>query len=288
MAAPISGNWANIYANPADYTGAQRWGTGVAPLYGQRGIGPPLGITGRNPEPSEYREVPHELLAPDAWGYSSEDLAGVVTDDDAFMIGVPPWTDRPEVTRGDSGEYPPPSWLARPNGPDGKYFRSVHQAGLLKAAHDPTAFPTETVTEGWDNKLHGEVLDAETSAPGQYERQTSMQQVNPPEGGNNQAAVIRGTDDDRHNIMTRLTGMKVRPWSEGERLQDMFPFQQDLILRPWWWRRAGVGREQDMITNEFQSTLPYQRTPPSEPYYGPDESAGADTGDYGYTPEDSF
>jgi hypothetical protein len=284
MAAPVSGNWSAIYSNPADYTGALRWGTGVSGVYGVYGTGPPLRMTGRNPEATEYREVPPALLPAETYGYTMEDLpAG--TDDD-FMVGVPPWTDRPEVTRGESGEYPPPSWMARPNGPSGGWFRSVHQIGMLKAAHDPTAFPTETVSEGWDNKLHGEINDAVTSDPAQYERQTSIQQVDPPAGRNNDAAVARGTDDARFNIRTRLTGMKVRPWSEGERLGDMFPFQQDLMLRPWWWRRAGVGREADMVTNEFQSTLPVQRTPPSEPYYGPSESTGADTGDYGYTEED--
>jgi len=241
-------------------------------------------MTGRNPEGSEYREVPESLLPQEFYGYTMEDLPPGLDDD--FMIGVPPWTDRPEVTRGSAGEFPPPSWQARPNGPSGNWFRSVHQTGMLKAAHDPTAYPTETVTEGWDNKLHGSVNDAEVSSDAQYTRQTSMQQVNPAAGRNNDAAVARGTDDPRFNIMTRLTGMKVRPWSEGERLQDMFPYQQDLILRPWWWRRAGVGREADMLTNEYQPTLPIQRTPPPEPYYGPAESTGSSEGDYGYTPED--
>jgi len=286
MAAPISGNWAAINANPGDYAGAARWGTGVSSVYAQYGAGPPLGVTGRNPDTGHYPEVPVSLLPADEYGYTMEDIPPGVDDD--FMITVPPWTDTPEVTRGDSGDYPPPSWMARPNGPDGTFVRSIHQVGMLKAAHAPTAFPTETVTEGWDNKLHGEILDAEVSADAQYTRQTSMQQVNPAAGRNNNAAVARGTDDDRHNIMTRLVGMKVRPWSEGERLGDMFPYQQDLILRPWWWRRAGTGPEWYLESNAFQTTEPYQRTPPPEPYYGPQESQGSDTGDYGYTPEDSY
>jgi hypothetical protein len=284
MAAPISGNWAAIHSNAADYTGAKRWGTGVSELYAAIGAGVPLRMTGRNPEQAEYREVPAALLPGEFYGYTMEDLPQGT--DDAFMVGVPPWTDRPEVTRGSSGEFPPPSLQARPNGPSGNWFRSVHQMGMLKAAHDPTAYPTETVSEGWLNKEHGQINDAEVSADAQYTRQTSMQQVNPQAGRNNDAAVARGTDDARFNIMTRLTGMKVKPWSEGQRLQDMFPYQQDLILRPWWWRRMGVGREQDMVTNEFQPTLSVQRNPPSEPYTGPDEAGGSDTGDYGYTPED--
>jgi hypothetical protein len=284
MAAPISGNWASVHANAADYTGAKRWGTGVSDLYAAVGAGVPLRMTGRNPAPIDYREVPEALLPGEFYGYTMEDLPPGT--DDEFMIGVPPWTDRTEVTRGDAGKFPPPTWQARPNGPSGTWLRTIKQVGMLKAAHDPTAYPTETVTEGWEHKQHGEINDAVVSADAQYTRQTSMQQVDPPAGRNNALAVERGTDDDRHNIMTRLTGMKVKPWSEGERLQDMFPYQQDLILRPWWWRRAGVGREADMLTNEFQSTLPVTRNPPPEPYYGPPESSGSDTGDYGYTPED--
>lgn len=285
MAAPISGNWAAIHANANDYTGALRWGTGVSSIYGQFGEGTPLRMTGRNPAPVEYRDVPSPLLSPDMYGYTMEDLPS--GNDDDFMFDFPAWTDRTEVTRGvNAHEYPPPTWMARPNGPSGKWFRSIYQVGMLKAASALTSYPTETVSEGWDNKLHGEVNDAEVSADGQYTRQTSMQQVDPPAGRNNDLAVQRGTDDARHNIMTRLTGMKVRPWSEGERLQDMFPYQQDLILRPWWWRRAGTGPEPWLKTNEFSPTLPIQRNPPPEPYYGPAESAGSDIPDYGYTPED--
>jgi hypothetical protein len=210
------------------------------------------------------------------------------TTDMDFMDTVPDWTERPEVTRRESGHYPPPSWTARPNGPSGAYLRSINLPTLLADAQEPASYPTETVTEGWDNKLSGDVLDAEVSADTQYTRQTSMQQVNPPAGRNNGAAVARGTDDDRHNIMTRLTGMKIKPWSEGQRLDDMFPYQQDLILRPWWYRQAATGNPQWLQANEFQPTLPIQRQPPPEPYYGPSESRGSDTPDYGYTDGDYY
>jgi hypothetical protein len=286
MAAPISGQWSAIYANARDYTGELRWGTGVSPIYAEGGIGPPLGITGRNPDPTQYADVPSALLDPYEYGYTMEDIPQGSEDD--FMTGVPPWTDRPEVTRGDPGEFPPPSLQARPNGPSGNFFRTIHQKGMLRAAHMPASFPTETVTEGWDNKLSGTVLDAETSDPAQYERQTSMQQVNPAAGRNNALAVARGTDEDRANIMTRLTGMKIKPWSTGQRLDDMFPFQQDLILRPWWYRQAATGDDSWLAANEFQATLPIQRNPPSEPYYGPPESRGVAGPDWGYQDGDYF
>lgn len=290
MAAPISGLWAQLNANSADYSGALKWGTGASDLYAQFGEGPPLGITGRNPDDIPYKEVPAPLLADPAleWGYTPEDM--LPGDFAQFMtVDVPSWNELPETRRDTAGQYPPPSLRARPNGPSGNFFRTIHQPGMLEDVNEPHSYPTETVTEGWDNKLAGEVLTAEVSAQSQYERQTSMQQVDPPPGRNNDAAVARGTDDARSNIRTRLTGMKVKPWSEGQRLEDMFPFQQDLILRPWWYRNAGTGNVEWLQTNEFQEMLPVQRSVPSEPYYGPQEATGADNPpDYGYSPEDYY
>jgi len=286
-APPIAGQWSRDNVNPADYTGAQRWGTGISPIYGQYGIGPPLAITGRNDEQIPYSPVPPYILAEPGleYGYTMEDIPMGAPDE--FMVSEIPSPDElPETTRMDSGRYPPPSLMARPNGPSGTYFRTIHQPGMLEAVTEPASYHTETVSEGWENKQHGEVLTADTSAQSQYERQTSMQQVNPAPGRNNALAVERGTDDVRHNIMTRLTGMKIKPWSEGERLQDMFPFQQDLILRPFWFRNAATGKVEWMKPNAFAEMLPIQRNPPPEPDYGPNESIGSDVPSYGYTPED--
>jgi hypothetical protein len=86
--------------------------------------------------------------------------------------------------------------------------------------------------------------------------------------------------------MTRLTGMKIKPWSEGQRLYDMYPYQQDLMLRPFWFRRAATGNEDWLQANEFQSMTPMQRTPPPEPFNGSPESQGTAGPDWGYTVED--
>jgi hypothetical protein len=211
------------------------------------------------------------------------------TADNDYMAELPSSNLTPEVTRMDApAYYPPPSLVARPNGPSGSWYRSLSPPGYIEANTRPASFPTETVTEGWRHKETGDVLTAETSNPDQYERQTSMQQVNPRPGRNNAAAVLRGTDDPRFNIMTRLTGMKVKPWSEGERLDDMFPYQQDLMLRPWWYRRAAVGRENWLTANEFNPMTPIQRDPPSEPDLGQHESTGNSGPDFGYAPEDWY
>lgn len=300
MAAPIAGLWKQLNGNVNDYAGALKWGTGASDVYAQFGEGPPTGITGRFDSPGviapagtgraydPYREVPSELLSDEEWGYTPEDMTpGTFAD---FMeTDFPNWTQRPEVTRDTSGVFPPPTLLARPNGPSGKYFHTIHQPGMLEDAITPHSYPTETVTEGWEHKEHGEVLTAEVSDTAQYERQTSMQQVDPPAGRNNDLAVARGTDDPRFYIRTRLTGMKIKPWSEGQRLADMFPYQQDLILRPFWFRNASTGRVEWLVPNEFQEMTPLQRTPPTEPDYGPNESTGADKPpDYGYAPEDYY
>lgn len=289
-APPITGQWSrDNVADPRDYAGAQIWGTGVSQVYAEYGEGPPLGITGRNDEQIPYSPVPNYILAEPGleYGYTMEDIPMGAPDD--FMVdSVPSWNELPETRedRSGAGRFPPPSMVARPNGPSGNYFRTFKQPGMLEAATQPSSYPTETVSEGWDNKLSGEVLAAGTSAPVQYERQTSMQQVDPPAGRNNAAAVERGTDDARAKIMTRLTGMKIKPWSEGQRLEDMFPFQQDLILRPFWFRNAATGKPEWMTPNEYAEMTPIQRNPPPEPDYGPNESAGSDTPNYGYTPED--
>jgi hypothetical protein len=168
----------------------------------------------------------------------------------------------------------------------GTVFRTISE-GAVVARHTPRSYPTETVTEGWDNKLTGPVEDAGTSAQSQYERQTSMQQVNPAEGRNNKLAVARGTDDGRAKIMTRLTGQKIKPWSTGERLQDMFPYQQETMIRPFWYRQFGTGDPAQMESNDMYVSNAVQRTPPPDPDLGPQETdVTADSFENGYTTED--
>jgi hypothetical protein len=168
----------------------------------------------------------------------------------------------------------------------GTVFRGISEGAAVRR-NIPISYPTETVTEGWDNKTSGDVADAETSDPSQYERQTSMQQVNPAAGRNNDKAVARGTDDARAKIMTRLTGQKIKPWSTGERLQDMFPYQQDTIIRPFWYRQMGTGDPSQMQPNEMYVSVPIQREPPPDPYLGPQETdSEVMANEYGYSTED--
>jgi hypothetical protein len=281
---PLTGNWSAVNANANQYIGALKWGTGINPVHSIHGEGDPLRTTGREPGPdeAEYNPdgVPQELINPVRYGYTMEDVVPLGHYPDA----PPAVGTETSVIRDDIDSYP--AW-----GPvmpsSGTVFRSI-QAGAAVHRHTPISFPTETVSEGWENKTVTYVNDAEVSDPVQYERQTSMQQVNPAAGRNNGLAVARGTDDARDKIMTRLTGMKRKPWSEGERNADMFPYQQDMKIRPFWYRTAGTGLAENMQTNDMYVSDPIQRDPPPDPYLGDLETAPDvyENEQYGYTTED--
>jgi hypothetical protein len=212
-----------------------------------------------------------------------EDIATTV------YSGMPPeWGETPNEIRSHNN-YNHPDWDQIPTDPQVTDFRRRPEAApILWSGTRLDSFPTETVSEGWENKTAGKINDAEVSDPAQYERQTSMQQVNPPAGRNNAAAQARRTDDPRSRILTRLTGMKLKPWSQGERNADMFPFQQDTMIRPFWYRTAGTDDPAKLEPNEMYVSDPIQRSVPPDPYLGPlsNEVDQGNDGNYGWTPED--
>jgi hypothetical protein len=286
--APLTGSWVarNTSSDAEDYSGALKWGTGINPVHQIKWEGPPLRTTGREPGPDDQErnapEVPGGLVSHEMWGYTSEDIASLSGN---FQPGTPGWgTDTTELR---AENYPgTPPWGYENTGDERLEFGLNPELAMpLWNGTRLVSFPTETVTEGWDNKLTGQVLAARTSDPAQYERQTSMQQVNPPEGRNNASAVARGTDDPRENIMTRLTGMKIKPWSTGERSADMFPFQQLMGIRPFRYRTAATGNPANMEPNEMYVSEPVERVVPPDPDLGAQETQIADSG-YGYTDED--
>jgi hypothetical protein len=265
MGLPVTGSWYTRYANEQAYVGASRWGTGSNPIKEVYGEGPPLRSTGRIPGPDsptpQLSDVPSQVETAFEYGYTMDDIAALTPQ------GMPPgWGSETDEIRNNADGYP--SWRE-----DSEDFRLTNHADpRLWSGIALDSFPTESVTEGWLNKETGAVADARTSDPGQYERQTSMQQVNPPDGRNNQAAVTRATDDPRFNILTRLTGQKVKPWSQGQRNADMFPYQQDLIIRPFWYRIGATGDPDMMDANEMYVSDPIQRDVPPDPDMGPEET----------------
>lgn len=286
MALPIAGAWAANNANANDYTGTRKWGTGNNPVHEIYGEGPPLGVTGRIGGPSNNQtpntSVPESLdESPDLYGYTMEDIGTTL-----YHGMTPGWDENTQMLRSHN-EFDHPDWSEGSTDPAVVGFRDTPEmAYQLWSGARLLSFPTETVTEGWRNKESGAVNPAEVSDPSQYERQTSMQQVNPAAGRNNGAAVDRRTDDARHNILTRLTGMKIKPWSQGQRNEDMFPFQQDTKYRPFWYRTAGTDNPDKMEPNAMYVVDPIQRSVPPDPYLGPLGSQVPPNDDYGWTPDD--
>lgn len=270
------------------YSGAGVWGTGSHPIHAQTGEGDPIRVMDPRTDSIPYEYTPAAAAQSDPqsdrslWGY---------TQDDSSFVGLeyddrPTWNMQPEGFRGDTDDQP--SWAAPGIVNDnfrataGGAYRSFRSQSPILS---PVEYmePSETVSEGWRNKVAGEVAIAKPSDPAQYERQTSMQQRF--QTRNNRQAVARATDVPRAGIRSRVEGMIVKVYSGNERHYDMLPKEQDAILRPFWYRTAGTGRIADMESNQ---TVPYrvavERQPPPDPSIGYPETAY----DYGYTGEDQF
>jgi hypothetical protein len=272
----ISGTWKTRVGVP--YSGAGVWGTGINPIHSQYGEGAPLRVQGRDESEhtAAYEAVPDQLTGKALWGYQAEDDNYVGVDYDHR----PAWNEQPEAFRGNSNGYPP----FNSDGMALEQFRG-QQGGARRYDQDlADSLPSETVSEGWENKVAGEVSHSRVSDPSQYEIQTSMRQRF--ESRNNQAAVSRATDAPRAPIGSRVMGKIVKVYSGEERHADMLPREQDLILRPFWYRTAGTGNPAEMDPNSMLRATPMQRVPPSDPPLGPDETQFGYG--YGYTPEDQF
>ena len=152
------------------------------------------------------------------------------------------------------------------------------------SAEPSNSNPTETVSEGWLNKVTSFTAYASPSDDSQLFVQTSMRQRFGTR--DNGRALLRGTDAPRAKIASRVEAMVEKVYSTGERTYDMFPFQQDEIRRGFRYRTAGVGPASWMESNEYSAISPVQRTPPPDPSMGVPEVSSPD--DYGYTGEDTM
>jgi len=132
-------------------------------------------------------------------------------------------------------------------------------------------YKEETVSEGWLNKAVGGVIDAQTSAPEQYEMQTSMTQRDKVREGSQNPNTGTASEYMAPIGSWRPTwGIREKPWSGGRRHYDMTPRVADMIIRPFLNRRAGTGDVGWMNANEatqYQRS-PLQRQPVPDPYAG--------------------
>jgi hypothetical protein len=276
---PRKGEWARSRAVP--YSGYRVWGTGINDIHMRYG-GPPLRMDPLSMREGEitppHESVPQQLIPAETWGYQPEDsLYTGVQYDDRPAYDVSP---EDSLVRHSSQGQPP--WNA--SGAAKSLFRAlkggafpwyIYRDGMKQ-------IPNETVSEGWENKPQGQPANSKPSDPSQYEMQTSMQQRYRTR--NNDHAVARGADNPRTGIESRVIGQRLKVYSGKERHYDMFPFQQDEIPRPFYYRTAGTGREEDMTPNTMYDIAPIQRTPPPDPSLGESDTDLS----FGYTQEDQF
>lgn len=286
MAAPISGSFAAQYTVP--YVGAKSWGTGYNPVHLYYGSPPdrqhPLSSRQGDITPP-WAGVPDSIVATErGWGYSEQEIA---LEGQQFFVrdDRPGWDVQSPENPSRYSTDGQPSWNAP--GSVKELFRATMSGAFSKFRGKlPRAtyqVPTETVSEGWVNKPQGRPANSVVSDPSQYVIQTSQTQRY--RARNNDHAVERGTDASRSHINSRVTGQKLKVYSQGDRDYDMFPFQQSSDTeRAFWYRTAGTGIQEQMQPNAMWDISALERTPPPDPYIGQADVSA----EYGYTPEDNF
>jgi hypothetical protein len=285
-------------------------------VLGRTGAGGSQPVSNQSARDREYQQpaqgnaadAPQDLLwgypggvdySPDSFGAGADSAISVEDvgwDDTFYMDDHPAWNEPTQQMRlrADTGDQT--RW-----GQSGARFRAMregaqryrtHSGQVLKGqgdAYQPISaepvngYPTETVSEGWINKGTSFVADANPSADEQIFVMTSMRQRYNER--DNRRSQLRGTDDERSTIPSRVMAMIEKVYSTGERNYDMFPYQQDEIRRPFRNRTAGVGPAEWMQTNEYGLITPVIRTPPPDPAQGVPEVQYPDN--YGYTAEDA-
>jgi len=290
MAVPIKGQFASAYTRQrVPYVGAGVWGTGYNPVHAYYGSPPDrqAAIAYREGETTPpFEGVSEELVPEEFWGYTPEDYQG---NQDFVRDDRPGWDVEPSEnpSRYSTDNQPP----VNAPGAAKNYFRSIMGGAYSrwrgKLPRADYMIPTETVSEGWINKPQGRPANAKPSDPSQYERQTSMQQRY--RARNNDLAILRSTDVPRAHINSRVTGVKLKVYSQGQRLYDMFPKQQSSDYeRPFYYRTAGTGLQDQMESNAMWDISAVERTPPPDPFMGPQDTSLGGPAEYGYTGEDQF
>lgn len=306
MGLPVSGAWSRKYQLSLPYVDARKWGTGINLIHAYR-IDPGRPYAAKLDANDMGFRTPAESAIPQAlatedWGYQPEDIAGldVFAEPVTAIHGIPYQGDGwPAWTGGvQEGESTPVNratiapYAQRPWQQPRRFYeriRSIWAGARDEDREVSNQLPTESVNEGWLNKAStgmgiGQVPDEEVvvSSPAQYERNTSMQQRHKPL--ENARAVLRGQDDPRSDIPSRIMPMKVKTYSQGERDYDMFPYQIDDMPRAFRYRTAGTGPGSYLLSNDQHDRNALQRTPPADPSMGtPDTELGED---YGFASED--
>lgn len=262
----IAGNWKASAIEPRAYVGADKWGTGINPVHAHDDD------TGRRIAEGGSEPAPEELLGPEAWGYSPEDMpTGAAL---PYLEMYPGWDVSPD--RAQTAGYP--SWAET-----GDALRATDHGVAAERTTGPQ--PDTRLVQPFQGKLTGGVEPATESDPSQVFIQTSDTQLMKPL--ENTRATARGTDGARTTIQPIVTGQRIKEYST--RGGAMLPVQTDHIVRGWWNRSAGTGPAGYLQANEVVPTDPMQRNTAPDPYLGPLTGQGEDPGtNYGYTAGDFY
>lgn len=271
MAASKGGAWTDRQRQ----AGSTIWGTGINPIHYER-VGEGRG-TAPNPStnlvPREFEEAGIQGAE---YGFTPDDfelISGFGYDTDTGTADRPPF-DKTE-SRADADNYP--DWQST-----GEHIRAEdHGAERTNRA---LVDPRHDAAQGWLNKVEsGPEYKAKPSDPTQYEMQTSMTQRNKvregsqvPDGGRASTYV--------QPIASRTVGPKLKVFAADSSVRhaEMQRAAQDVVIRGFWNRGAGTGPVEwvgDSANQDYRN-VPYQRTPPADPYQG--ESVGTET----YVPPD--
>lgn len=298
MALPMRNLWASRFAQPS--VGAAVWGTGINSVHADYGspnvrLNPVRPMEGMDPgDTSGDNVTPPAMAIPEAgsdrrlWGYTGDDLNYYLQSvaPSPFRDARPDWTVPPEDNPSRTGTLGQPAWSAP--GAVREAFRGTYNGARRlfrgKARYALYYEPTETVSEGWLNKINaGPIARAKPSDPAQYERQTSMQQRFAVR--TNDLGVLRGTVDPTSPIESRVVPQRSPVYSGKQRHWDMFPKQQTPDReREFYYRTAGTGPQPWLEVNETYDIEPMEREVPDNPYIGESETQDQ----YGYTGEDNF
>jgi hypothetical protein len=295
----ISGTWKMQNVINDAYVGAQRWGTGIDPIHSVRDqYHKPIQTKIPLESTTAGEVVPDALVEPTDWGYCAGDYSGGIHDYREIEEDHPGTGTMHSKTA--PGNWP--AWgpynddnlvdgfpITGP--PGGTDFLSIRHASPMELSHaNETPYSDHLgIAGGWAHKARGAQLEAHTSDPSQYEINTSMRQVHG--SSTNDRAVARyvpdlGGSSPRTPIKTRTAGMKAKTYARGV---DMFPRQQDIPYRPFFYRSAGVPPTEQHFMNTMEGRAPIQHTVSPDPYQGDySGTAQAEDNTWGYSAGDYY
>lgn len=281
----VSGTWnaRNLY------TGSAKWGTGTNPIHSFRDSGNPEELAAKNIPigfANDAGTVPEELV--EDFGYIDGDYYGAM--EDPRMVDSHP-LNKPYPRDHIPDNYPEWGTPGVEREEDSAWRSIQHESAMESFTFVGVTPAGQNVTGGWLNKQRGMVNHSVTSAPTQYEMNTSMTQG--PEAGVmlNTRAQLRGLDA-RAPIESRQAGMKAKyyakDWEQGggQATPRMRPYQQDQLRRPFYYRSAGLSMDEQHMMNTMEGRQTLQYVAPDSPDNGQDATQTSDN--YGYTSGDYY